>query len=118
MATNVCDHLDDTVEDVRPTFFSEVDEFLDLLAFGFVDYELVSFLHVGIDLFGEFCVFEECVTDLYEAVVLILGFLVFPKKLGNIFIGLYVFRFEFFEPFLGLLDVDLLHEGIKLQYNN
>ena len=59
---------------------------------------------------------QKSVIDLDEAIVLIFGLFILPKKFGDVLVGLEVLSFEFLKPFFGLFDADLLHRerGFKL----
>jgi hypothetical protein len=96
-------------EDLRAAFLHKCHEVLDFLFFGLVDDHSVALLHEEVELLSELAVVEESVIDFDEAIVLIFGLLILPEEFGNVFVGLEVFGFEFFEPFFGLFDADLLH---------
>ncbi len=52
---------------------------------------------------------KKSMVDFDKAIILILSLLIFSEELGNVFVGLEIFRFEFFEPFLSLFDTNLFH---------
>lgn len=101
------DEPDDLIENIRPVLLHIAHKLLYFLVLGAIDHELVAVLHVGVDLCGEARVREQRVADLDVAVVLVLGLLIFAEELGDVLVGLQILIFEFFEPALGLLDIEL-----------
>ena len=103
------DDVDEFSKDLRAAFLDECHEFFDFVFFRFIDDQFVALFHEKVYFFSQLAMIEKSVIDLNEAIILILGFLILPKELGNVFVSLEILGFEFFKPFLGLFDADLLH---------
>lgn len=103
----ILDQLDNLVENFRTVLFGKSHEILDLLVFRFVDYKLVGLIHIGVDLFGEFCMTKQCVVNFQIAVILVLSLFIGSQKLHEVLVGLHILALEPFNPLLSCLDVYL-----------
>ncbi len=63
-------------------------EILDLLFFRLVDNQLVSIIHVSVQLFSQLMMMEQGVVNLDEAVILIFSLFIFPQKFSDVLVGL------------------------------
>ena len=108
-ARHFLNDVNDFSEYLRAAFLHESHEVFDFLFFWLVDDHSVSFFHEEVELFGELAVIEKSVIYLNEAIILIFGLFILPKKLSNVLVGLEVFGFEFLKPFFCLFDADLFH---------